>query len=235
MLQKRHYIKSKVVFYRLDDFCGNAADQGVVGHVLRDHGAGCHHYVVADGHAGQDGDVAADPHVIVDAHGLGQGVIFPAALGRKRVPDGGDQRVRANHHMVAGEVVADEDVLAAVAVKGLGNPYAFAYRAEHLLQLSILRHIVAPIDGVEDLALPDGLGLERDKFLVGIGVLQAGVAFFEVGHIVVIQRFGKTTICQYSLNYASSFPVRPSRPGLPIFLLQRYKNSEHAQTNEIAL
>ena len=71
MLQKRHYIKSKVVFYSLDDFCGHAADQGVVGHIFGDHGAGRHHHIVANGHAGQYGDIAADPHVVADAHGFG--------------------------------------------------------------------------------------------------------------------------------------------------------------------
>lgn len=87
------------------------------------------------------------------------------------MPDSGNQRVRANHHMVAdidladvedgevvvaGEVVADEDVFASVAVEGLGNPHTLAHSAKYLLQVTVLRHIVASINGVEDLALPDG-------------------------------------------------------------------------------
>ena len=51
--------------------------------------------------------------------------------------------------------------------------------------LSVLRHVVAPVKGIEDFALPDGLGFQRNQFLVGIRVLDTGVAFFEVGHTFV--------------------------------------------------
>ena len=109
------------------------------------------------------------------------------------MPDGGNQRVRPNHHVVAdidladvedgevvvaGEVVADEDVLASVAVERLGNPHTLAHRSQHLLQVTVLRHVVAPVDGVEDLALPNGLGLEGDQFLVGIRILYSCITLF---------------------------------------------------------
>lgn len=42
------------------------------------------------------------------------------------------------------------------------------------------------VDGVENLALPDGLGLEGNQFLVGIRVLDSSVTFLQVGHIVVV-------------------------------------------------
>ena len=63
--------------------------------------------------------------------------------------DSGNQRVRSNHHVVtdinltdvedgevvvAGEVIADEDVLAAVAVEGLGDPHTLAHRTQHLIK-----------------------------------------------------------------------------------------------------
>ena len=89
--------------------------------------------------------------------------------------------------VVAGEVVADEDVFASVAVEGLGNPHTLAHSAKHLLQVTVLGQIVAPVDGVEDLALPNGLGLEGDQFLVGIRILYSCVTFFQIRHSIIFE------------------------------------------------
>ena len=70
----------------------HAADEGVVGDILGHYGACSHHHIVADGDAGQDGDIAAYPHVVADAHGLGDAQVLAAAHRRERVVDGGDER-----------------------------------------------------------------------------------------------------------------------------------------------
>jgi hypothetical protein len=46
--------------------------------------------------------------------------------------------------------------------------------------------MVTSVDGVENLALPDGLGLESNQFLVGIRVLDSIVTFIQVSLIVVV-------------------------------------------------
>ena len=66
----------------------HADDEGVVGDILGHYGACSHHHIVADGDAGQDGDVAAYPHVVADAHGLGDAQVLAAAHRRERVVKG---------------------------------------------------------------------------------------------------------------------------------------------------
>ena len=58
----------------------HADDEGVVGDILGHYGACSHHHIITDGDAGQDGDVAAYPHVVADAHGLGDAQVLTAAI-----------------------------------------------------------------------------------------------------------------------------------------------------------
>ena len=113
------------------------------------------------------------------------------------MPDGGDQRVGADHHVVAdidlpdvqqgqvvvaGEVVADVNVPAVVTVEGLGDPHALAHMAQMFLQHGPLGVKVQGIQGVELLAPDDGLLLEPIHLLIVVAVFQTGAQFLQFGH-----------------------------------------------------
>ncbi len=59
-----------VVLQFLNLLGGDPRDDAVVGNVFGDYGSGRNDDVVADGHAGQNSAVAADPDVIADGDGF---------------------------------------------------------------------------------------------------------------------------------------------------------------------
>ena len=78
-----------------------AHSKAVVGNVVHDDGTGANDTTLADGHAGQDGDTAAQPSVVANGdrigrlHRLAPVEIVHGMLGRKQLT------VRTNEHMVA--------------------------------------------------------------------------------------------------------------------------------------
>ena len=78
-----------------------AHSKAVVGNIMHDDGSGTDDATLADGHARQDGDTAAQPSVVANGdrvrrlHGLAPIEIVHGVLGRKQLT------VRTNEHMVA--------------------------------------------------------------------------------------------------------------------------------------
>ena len=112
--------------------------------------------------------------------------------------DRGDKRMGTYHHVVAdadlsdvedgevvvaGEIVPDEDVPAAVTVERLGNPDPLTDASEHPCKLFILGRVVGPVDCVEPFALPDRGRLAGHHLWVVEAVRESRVAFLEFCHI----------------------------------------------------
>ena len=138
----------------LDNPCRDTTYYDIIRDVPRYNCASPHNDIVADGDSRKNGNVAANPYIVADGYGFGDAEVFPSACRGKRVADRCDQGIRADHHIVAnadftdiqdgqivvpGEVVADKDILAVVAVESLGNPDLIAFVTEVLGQTCILR------------------------------------------------------------------------------------------------
>ena len=111
------------------------------------------------------------------------------------MPNGRDKGVRAYHYIVAdtdfpdvedsqiivpGKVVADIDVLAVVAVEGLGNPYLVTLVTEVFREASVLRLIVRIVNGIVFTAEEDGPLFEGLHFRIIVAVLQSCLEFFQL-------------------------------------------------------
>ena len=112
------------------------------GHVMRHHAACADDGPVADGHTRQDDHVAAYPHVVADADGVGILQACVAAGDVERMASSIDAYVRRNEYVVADgdvgsveddevgvgkEVAADADVVAVVAIERRDDASAFAH------------------------------------------------------------------------------------------------------------
>src|SRR5688500_333731 len=88
--------------------CGHAADDGIGGHVLRHHGVGADHGVVADRDPAQDARAVADPDVMANAH-----VALVDPLQPDRPLDLDDAVVEVDQHHAVGDhaLPPDRDVL----------------------------------------------------------------------------------------------------------------------------
>ena len=60
-----------LLFYHLDYFRGNAADDGIGGHIFGDDRSGGNDGIVTDGDALQDGNVRTKPYFFADMNGFG--------------------------------------------------------------------------------------------------------------------------------------------------------------------
>lgn len=79
-----------------DDFGGDTAHDGTIGHILGDDCAGGNDRVVADGYAGVDDRAATNPNVIPDRDGLPEFLTRSAHIGIDRVGCRQDAHPRAN-------------------------------------------------------------------------------------------------------------------------------------------
>lgn len=140
-----------------DDAGGDAGDDGVRGHVLRDDGPGPHDGTVPDGDAGDDGDAGADPDVFArdDGGGVGGG----AFLRVKVVVHGGQNHVVAQEGAVAqGDAALVLEVTAGVDEDALAHGGVFtAVGVEGREEAEALVH-----------GLADDLGENFADFLVGV-------------------------------------------------------------------
>lgn len=84
---------------------------------------------------------------------------------------------------IAREVIADKDILAAVAAERLGNLHSLANTAKHFLQAGVLGFKIPAIYGIILLTPKDGLSLSGFQFLIGIAVFQPSLHFLHLCHI----------------------------------------------------
>src|SRR6185312_16576888 len=91
-----------------DQAGGHAADDGVGGHVMRDHGARADDAVVADGDPAQNAGPIADPDVVADAD-----VALVDPLQADRALDLGHAVIEVDQHHTVGEdaLATDRHVL----------------------------------------------------------------------------------------------------------------------------
>lgn len=70
-----------IVLKSTDNFCRHTTNERIVRYVLRHHGTGSHHNVVANGDTWQNGHVAANPHIVSDTDGLSYAEVLAAPIG----------------------------------------------------------------------------------------------------------------------------------------------------------
>ena len=163
---------------------GGSEGDGVGRDALVHNGVRPDDHVVADGDAGEDGAVGADPHVAADLDALSAAGKAATLARLLRVIDGGDDAPRRDHRVVADldgrgiderhvrvdeHVVADEDVLPADEADRLKEVEVLANSAEHGAQEDDLLVFALPSSIVDAVKLaPHVLAL-----LEPTGVFQA--------------------------------------------------------------
>ena len=146
MLHSIPGISRDVVFQILDFPCGNAADKRIIRHISGHNSAGDNDNIVANRYARQDRHIAAEPDIVADVNGLCDPQVLAPSHRGKRMPHRGDQRVGADHDIVAnidlpkvedgkvviaGKIISDKNLFAIVAAKRLVDPDFFANTAQH--------------------------------------------------------------------------------------------------------
>ena len=133
-----------LLFYHLDYFRGNAADDGIGRDIFRHHGSCGNDGIVADSDALQDGNVSTKPHFFADMNGFG-GHACP--LGRV-----GDVIERAERGVMTDEgIVVDEDTALVLELTAHVDEHPFtdvcvlaAVGIERRKHTERLRHVYRP-------------------------------------------------------------------------------------------
>ena len=132
-------ISGSQLFYFLDELGGDAADDGPRGDILGHHGTGSHDGALADGHAWQDGDIGAEPHLVLNVDGPELHVA--TTIGVLSVVDGAERGVVTDQ-----AVVADVDTALVLEL------------AAGIDKRAVAHHRVFPEVGVERREHADALG-----------------------------------------------------------------------------
>ena len=131
---------STSVLKSLDHFRGIADGDGVGGDVMCNNRSGSYGTIIADGDAGQEGHIPADPYIIADSHGfrpflarltftrigaMTRAVDMHAGSYETIVADGDIRLVQDGKAEVREETFADADMLAVVAIERLVDERVF--------------------------------------------------------------------------------------------------------------
>ena len=129
-----------IVLQPLDDFCGNAGNDGAGGDIFGYYRAGSHDGAFSYAYSRKNGCVRANPNLVADMHRLG--IHIPARIWIHSVVQGGNHHVLTNQHIIADgnaplvlklaagidkHPLAEHKIFTAVGIERRKKPKGFIY------------------------------------------------------------------------------------------------------------